>query len=135
MMNMARLKIHHLLQVLRTYRDPLGLPRAMPLPLTPLTLLPRVAPPLPPLDETSPALRLLSPDVGRAAGAGVANLVESREEGGLSTKEVSVVIKVSSLKSGRETWSAAGPRSSVCFERLKDSDTGACRRPFSASAT
>jgi hypothetical protein len=83
---------------------PLGFPLAIPLPRLPLRL-PRAAPPLPPippLDEASPPPRLLSPELGRAAGAGVANLVGAREDGGFSTKEVSVVMNVSSPKSGRE---------------------------------
>ena len=37
--------------------------------------------------------------------AGVANLVGARDEGGLSMKDVSVVMKVSSTQSGRELWS------------------------------
>lgn len=80
-------------------RVPLGFPLAIPL----LLKLPCDAPPLPPLGWVSPPTRLLSPEMGRAMGAGVANLVGAREEGGFSTKDVSVVIKVSSPKSGRET--------------------------------
>ena len=75
----------------------------MPLPLLPLKF-PRVGPPLvfmPPLAGASPPPRLLIPELGRAAGAGVANLFGTRDEGGFSTKEVSVVIKVSSPKSVR----------------------------------
>jgi len=73
----------------------------MPLPLFPLAVAP-AASPLPPLVGASPSPRLLSPELGRAIGAGVANLVGAREDGGLSTKDVSVVMKVSSPKSGRD---------------------------------
>ena len=75
----------------------------MPLPLLPLKL-PRGTPPLlfmPPLAGASPPPRLFIPELGRAAGAGVANLFGTREDGGFSTKEVSVVMKVSSPKSVR----------------------------------
>ena len=58
--------------------------------------------------------------------AGVANLMGAREEGGFSTKDVSVVMKVSSLKSGRETRSIDWPCASFCCARLKESDMGAC---------
>ena len=61
-------------------------------------------------------------------GAGVANLEGAREEGGFSTKDVSVVIKVSSPKSGRESRSVGWPCSSVCFARLKESGMGACHK-------
>ena len=81
---------------------PLGFPLAIPLPLVPLPTLPRAGPPLEPREDASAPPRLLKPELGREGGAGVANLVEAREEGGLSTKDVSVVRKVSSLKSGRE---------------------------------
>ena len=75
----------------------------MPLPLAPL-ILPRGNPPLlfmPPLAGASPPPRLFITELGRAAGAGVANLFGAREEGGFSTKEVSVVMNVSSPKSVR----------------------------------
>jgi len=114
----------------RSHLAPLGFPRAIPLPLPPLTLFPRAAPPLAPLADTSPTPRLLSPELGRTMGAGVANLVVAREDGGLSTKEVSVVMNVSSPKSGRELWSVAGSRSSFCFARLKDSGIGAWQSPL-----
>jgi len=71
----------------------------MPLPLFPLAL-PADAPPLPPLVGASPP-RLMNPELGRAIGAGIANFVGAREDGGLSTKDVSVVMKVSSPRSGR----------------------------------
>ena len=75
----------------------------MPLPLLPL-IFARATPPLafmPPLAGASPPPRLYSPELGRAAGAGVANLFGARDEGGFSTNEVSVVMNVSSPKSVR----------------------------------
>jgi len=79
---------------------PLGFPLAIPLPLLTLAL-PRTGPSLAPLAGTSAPPRPLSPELERAAGAGVANLVGTREDGGFSTNEVSVVMNVSSPKSGR----------------------------------
>lgn len=75
----------------------------MPLPLLPL-IFARATPALafmPPLAGASAPPRLFMPELGRAAGAGVANLFGTREEGGFSTKDVSVVMNVSSPKSVR----------------------------------
>jgi len=72
----------------------------MPLPLFPLAL-PATAPPRHSLADASPPPRLVSPEFGRAIGAGIENFVGARDDGGLSTKDVSVVMKVSSPSSGR----------------------------------
>lgn len=103
------------------YLTPLSFPLAMPLPLPPLPTAPP-KPPLPPLIGASSPPRSLSLELGRAAGAGVANLVGAREDGGFSTKDVSVVMNVSSPRSGRDTW---GTASSSCLARLNDSGIGA----------
>ena len=100
---------------------PLGFPLAMPLPLPPLPVAPP-KPPLPPLIGASSPLRGLRLELDRAAGAGVANLVGAREDGGFSTKDVSVVKNVSSPRSGRDT---CGSAFSSCVVRLNDSGIGA----------
>ena len=92
----------------------LGFPLAMPLPLLPRAVLPREFPPRSTLTELSTLPRRLGPEPGRLMGAGVVNLVGALEDGGLSMKEVSVVMKVSSTKSGRRLWSGCGPWSSSC---------------------
>ncbi len=103
---------------------PLCFPLAIPLPLPPLPL-PLTGTPLP-LPATSPPPLLLSPDPGLLAGAGVANLVGTRELGGLSTKLVSVVKKVSSPKSALARLGSICLPVSFWRARLKDSGTGAC---------
>jgi len=58
---------------------------------SPLPLVPRAAPrPMPPLPAVPPPL--LSPELGLAGGAGVANFDDLDDTGGFSTKEVSVVL-------------------------------------------
>ena len=117
----------YLLIVFLSYLNPRGFPRAIPLVLFPLPLLPRINPPRTLLFGISPPPRLLSLELGRGIGAGVANLVVFLEEGGLLTKEVSVVMKVSSPKSGRELWSVVpcACSSALLLARLKDSVVGA----------
>lgn len=86
---------------LACHLPPLGF-LAMPLPLVvcPLPVpLPAVDPPRPALPASSPPL-LFRPLAGLCAGAGVANLLCAFVLGGLSTKLVSVVRKVSSARSG-----------------------------------
>lgn len=73
----------------------------MPLPLVAAPLpvpLPAVGPPLPNLPVSAPPL-FVRPGTGLCAGAGVANLEGAFVLGGLSTKLVSVVRKVSSARS------------------------------------
>ena len=79
------------LPILLCHLAPLGFALARPLALVPLPS-PRPAPPRPaPAAPTLP--RLLSPDGGLEAGAGVANLDVDREDGGFSTNDVSVVLR------------------------------------------
>lgn len=111
-----------------SHRAPLGLPLAIPLPLGALRF-PRVfaAPLLAPLETSPTPPRLPTPELGRAAGAGVVNLVGMRDEGGLSINDVSVVRKVSSAKSGLDIFcsTAECPCSSFCRALLKESGIGA----------
>ena len=67
-----------------------GLALARPLPLVPLPI-PRPNPPRAPPVALAPP-RLLSPDGSLEVGAGVVNLEVDFEDGGFSTKEVSVVL-------------------------------------------
>jgi hypothetical protein len=69
---------------------PRGLALASPLPRTPLPN-PRADPPLA-APRTSVPPRLLRPDGGLAVDAGVANFEMDFEDGGFSTKDVSVVL-------------------------------------------
>jgi len=75
------------MQLFPVHLTPRGFALANPLPLVP-----RAAPrPMPPRPVVPPPL--LIPELGRAGGAGVANLdVDLEETGGFSTNEVSVVL-------------------------------------------
>jgi len=104
---------------------PLGFPLAGGLPLVPRATALALAP-LPPLVISDP-FSLLSEEVGRPVGAGVANFVGMRDDDCLSQKDVSFVKNVSSPASvlvgvgivDGTQWS------SFCFTRLNESGMGA----------
>ena len=88
-----------------TYLAPLGFARAKPLPLIPLpeprTKLPRPAP------APSVPPRLFAPDGTLGAGAAFVNLDADFEEGGFSTKDVSVVLVENRKLLRMDEWRAA----------------------------
>lgn len=111
---------------------PLVDPLAIPLPLPPLAVPPRVGiPPLP--RAVGMPLPLPAPRGVLGAGAGLAaflNLFAAFELGGLSTKDVSVVRKVASTSSTPDARRlgrlAEGFMEGWFCGRLNESGTGAC---------